>query len=153
MVDITEPEDAGILTDIAVSVTGPANLFLAPAQTRIYTYMVTNTGDKQEILKIDAVATQNWATLTGFPMGVTLDPDTSKAIIIKVTVPAGTTVGSSDVLTVTAHSTVNPSMMDAVATTTVVSIPTTKDQCKNNGFGIFGYVNQGQCIQYFNTGK
>jgi hypothetical protein len=153
LVDITEPEDAGILTDVAVSVIGPSKAFLAPAQSRIYTYTVTNTGDYQEIFNINAVATQNWANLSGLPMDVSLDPSASTAIKIKVTVPAGTAVGSSDLLTVTAHSTVNPAMMDTVDTTTVVSIPTTKDQCKNNGWMVFGFVNQGQCIQFFNTGK
>lgn len=153
LVDITEPEDAGILTDVAVSVIGPSKAFLAPAQSRIYTYTVTNTGDYQEIFNIDAVATQSWANLSGLPVDVSLDPSASTAITITVTVPAGTAVGSSDLLTVTARSTVNPAMMDAVETTTVVSIPITKDQCKNGGWKVFGFVNQGQCIQFVNTGK
>jgi len=153
LVDITEPEDAGILTDVAVSVTGPSKGFLAPAQSRIYTYTVTNTGDYPQNFNINAVATQNWANLSGLPVDVTLDLGTSTAITINVTVPTGTAVGSTDLLTVTAHSTANPAMMDAVETTTVVSIPTNSDECKNDGWKVFGFVNQGQCIQFFNTGK
>ena len=153
LVDINELEDASIPTDFAVSVIGPPNAFLSPAQTRIYTYTVTNTGDYQEIFNLDAVAMQNWANLSGFPMNVSLDPGTFTVIDISVTIPAGVAVGSSDLLTVTAHSTHNPVIMDTAETTTVVSIPTTKEQCKNNGWMVFGFVNQGQCIQFFNTGK
>lgn len=35
----------------------------------------------------------------------------------------------------------------------VVLRPTDKDQCKNNGWKRFDFKNQGQCIQYVNTGK
>lgn len=31
--------------------------------------------------------------------------------------------------------------------------PTNKDQCKNGGWKNFGFNNQGQCIQFVNTGK
>ncbi len=32
-------------------------------------------------------------------------------------------------------------------------VPTTIEQCKNNGWRAFGFRNQGQCIQFVNTGK
>ena len=35
----------------------------------------------------------------------------------------------------------------------VVLSPTTKDQCKNGGWQTFGFNNEGQCIQFVNTGK
>lgn len=31
--------------------------------------------------------------------------------------------------------------------------PATKDDCKQGGFADFGFKNQGQCIQFVNTGK
>jgi hypothetical protein len=37
--------------------------------------------------------------------------------------------------------------------TNVLLIPTSKDQCKKDGWKNFGYKNQGQCIQFVNTGK
>jgi hypothetical protein len=33
------------------------------------------------------------------------------------------------------------------------TFPTSKDQCKNGGWKAFGFKNQGQCIQFVNTGK
>ena len=38
-------------------------------------------------------------------------------------------------------------------TPSVVESPTSKDQCKKNGWDAFGFRNQGLCIQYVNTGK
>lgn len=35
----------------------------------------------------------------------------------------------------------------------VVASPVSKDACKGNGWTAFGFRNQGQCIQYVNTGK
>jgi hypothetical protein len=37
--------------------------------------------------------------------------------------------------------------------TTLAPFPTSKDQCKNDGWKAFGFKNQGQCIQFVNTGK
>lgn len=35
----------------------------------------------------------------------------------------------------------------------VLSGPQTKDDCKNGGWESYGFPNQGQCIQFVNTGK
>jgi hypothetical protein len=37
--------------------------------------------------------------------------------------------------------------------TNVVLVPTDKNQCKHGGWNNFGFKNQGQCIQFVNTGK
>ena len=46
-------------------------------------------------------------------------------------------------------------VMDAAknVTTTFTAYPTSKDQCKNDGWRIFGFTNQGQCIRFVNTGR
>jgi len=33
------------------------------------------------------------------------------------------------------------------------STPTSKDQCKNGGWAVFAFQNQGQCVRYIETGK
>jgi len=33
------------------------------------------------------------------------------------------------------------------------TMPTSKDQCKDGGWAAFGFVNQGQCVRYVETGK
>jgi hypothetical protein len=37
--------------------------------------------------------------------------------------------------------------------TEVVLSPTTKDQCKDDGWKNFAFQDQGQCIKYVNTGE
>ena len=153
LVDIDEPEDAGILTDIAVGVTGPSIVHLAPGISTVYSYNVTNTGDFTETYDIDVTATETWADFTGVPTSIELDPDETATFDIPITIPLGTLAGTSDLLVVAAHSSLNPAIMDTAETTTLVSIPTTKDQCKKDGWENFGFKNQGLCIKFFNTGK
>jgi hypothetical protein len=36
---------------------------------------------------------------------------------------------------------------------TFTPFPTSKDQCKKDGWRAFGFKNQGQCIKFVNTGE
>jgi hypothetical protein len=121
LVDITEPEDAGIFTEIGVSVTGPYTVYLAPGKSLVYSYQVTNKGAVKDTFEIDAVSAKGWADLTVVPVSEEIEPGESAKVDIQVTVPAGTPAGMSDVLTVTAHSTANTAIMDAIETTTIAS--------------------------------
>ncbi len=154
LLDIDEPEDAGILTDFAVAITGPSTVHLAPTTSAVYSYTVTNTGDFTETFDIEVVATQGWADFTGVHLAIIqLNPSVSATFDIPIAIPLGTLAGEVDLLIVTARSLTSPAIMDTAETTTIISVPATKEQCKDDGWQNFGFKNQGQCIRFFNTGK
>ena len=121
LVDINEQQDAGLITDLAVSVTGPSIVYLAPGKSAVYSYQITNNGDMKDTYDITGVSTKGWADLSVLPISKELDPGQSATIDIQVVVPGGTPTGMSDVLTVTARSTTNTAIKDALETTTIAS--------------------------------
>lgn len=153
LADITQLEDSVIPTEYGVSLTGPHSSILAPKQSRTYNYQIKNTGSNKDSFTINATSSSGWSDTAPFPIDVEIEPGQTMSISIVITVPVYASVGQTDTLHVTAHSSSSPAMIDSITSITTVNIPTEKSQCKNNGWMTFGYINQGQCIKYFNTGK
>jgi len=120
LVDITKPEDALLPTDFAVSITGPSSMRLAPGQTAVYAYEITNSGDIADTYEVGAISTKGWANLAVLPISKELESGESMVVDIEMTIPDGTLGGLSDLLTVTARSTANTAIIDTIETTTLV---------------------------------
>ena len=126
---------------------GPDNVAVAPDGKRVY----MTSGNSNSFAVIDTTTTPNTVVGTGTvgikPTGVAVSPDGKRVYV---------TDGLSN--SVSVIDTTFNTVVDTVAVgeypvgIAIQQLPTSKDQCKNDGWKTFGFKNQGQCIKYVNTG-
>ncbi len=123
----------------------------APKGTVVtYTHTVQNTGNSTDTINLSATSSKGWQVGIYDASGdttissVTLAPNESTVITVKVTIPSNAQNGESDVTTVRGTSTVDSSKSDtATDTTTVGSITITPDNS--------GSMTTGTAISYYHT--
>ncbi len=103
---------------------------IAPGNIIQYVHTVTNASSVTETLSLSATSSQGWTvgifTTSGTPINsVTLAGGTSREVLVRVTVPAGTALGTVDVARLRAALASTPDVFDeATAITTVRAILT-----------------------------
>ncbi|MCI5147177.1 MAG: hypothetical protein D3923_17030, partial [Candidatus Electrothrix sp. AR3] len=97
-------------------------MHLAPGNSTIYSYQLTNTGGLTESYSIEVAASEKWADLSTVPDSIELASGASITFDVQITIPLGTTPGSSGVLTIKAQSIANPAITDSLETETLVLV-------------------------------
>ena len=119
---------AANVIELSVSIGGPGRVALQACESTVYEYVVSNTGESDDIYTIAVSSIQPWADTSGLPAVLPLPAGMSMTFAVPVTVPRGTANGSIDLLRFSATSTSNPLMRDVVETaTTVFSVDTDGD--------------------------
>lgn len=125
---ITDPAVYDVVTDTTTVVgtttagvlIGPNNSdAAAPGDTLIYQHTVTNTGSSTDTINLTVGSSQGWTVVVA-PNNVTLGGGATYPVLVTVTVPGGATPGTQDVTTVTATSTISPTVFDTATDTTLV---------------------------------
>jgi hypothetical protein len=120
------------VTDTAVDTTtviesGTAGVIIAPdnigngtvGTSVTYQHTVTNTGLTADTINLTVLSNQGWAVAVN-PTSVSLAAGLSSPVVVTVTIPGGATPGTTDITTVTATSTNDPSVSDTATDTTLV---------------------------------
>ncbi len=110
-----------------------------PGDVVVYAHTVTNNGNGDDTFDLSAASSQGWTvaiyadagTIGVYEPGIdlpisdtgTLTADATIAILVTVTVPAGTTNGTVDTTTVTATSQFNAGVSDSATDTTTIDAP------------------------------
>ncbi len=119
--EITEEEDAQLITHYKVAVTAPGNAATLPGSTVVYTFTVTNLGINADTYTVTVGSSLGWANLSGIPTSLALSAGASTEIPIAVNVPISASSEAMDELAFSAVSQVNPLVEDsAIARTSVV---------------------------------
>jgi uncharacterized membrane protein len=99
---------------------GPNNSDTAlPGDTLVYQHVITNTGTASDNYALTVLSSQGWTVDVG-PDNVTLGSGLTSVVVVTVTIPGGATPGTVDVTTVTATSTISPTVSDNATDTTNV---------------------------------
>ncbi|MBK9049926.1 MAG: right-handed parallel beta-helix repeat-containing protein [Chloroflexi bacterium] len=99
---------------------GPDNSDTAlPGDILVYQHVITNTGTASDNYDLTVLSSQGWTVDVG-PDNVTLGSGLTSVVVVTVTVPGGATPGTVDLTTVTATSTISPTVSDNATDTTTV---------------------------------
>lgn len=117
---LTLEEDSALFTPYLVSVYGPGELQVAPGTTTVYKFTVINLGRNSDVYTISASSSLSWADLSRVPGTVSLAPEASQEISIRVTVPKSAKKGMIDEIRLGVTSQTNPRLEDVAYTRTHV---------------------------------
>jgi len=89
-----------------------------PATMVSYAHTLTNTGLRADIFTLSAISSQGWSVTIDPATPVVLNSGQSTTIIVTISIPTGTLIGTEDTTTVTATSNVDPTLSASVTDTT-----------------------------------
>lgn len=92
-----------------------------PGEVLTYTHVVTNTGTTTDVINLSVDSSQGWGVSVS-PNSTLLTAGASSDVTVIVAVPASATDGTVDVTTVTASSTISPTLTDSATDTTTVVV-------------------------------
>jgi hypothetical protein len=120
---------------------------MMPGGTMEFTHTVTNWSTASQALALSAVSSNGWTagvfTTAGAPLpAVTLNAGQSISVLVRVVIPAGTTIGSTDIMTVSAALQSDPSVFDRATDTTNVRAELTFTPNNNTSSG------EGQTVSF-----
>jgi uncharacterized membrane protein len=118
--EITQEEDAALITHYNVAATTSGNAMVLPGSPAVYTFTVANLGDNDDTYTVTVSSSLGWADLSDVPSSLTLSAGTSTDVSITVNVPASAASEAVDELVFSAISQANPLVEDAAIAHTSV---------------------------------
>lgn len=117
--DISVVDTTSIPTEAGVQLEPDHFRVVDAGEIVVYNHTLTNTGNLTDTFNL-GVGSTLWSSQVS-PASVQLGPGQSAAVVVTVTVPAGAQPGQEDVTTVTAVSTVDPSVQDSAEARTRIA--------------------------------
>ncbi|MGZ5628990.1 MAG: YncE family protein [Methylobacter sp.] len=155
---------ANSVMDIIAMETGPFKilrhgLVVAPDGKHLYVDAkdTSSRGSGGSIFVIDTMSPNTIVAEVGFgngtPTDIAVTPD-GKRVYVSAFPGFNPLTGGVYVIDTTKNSVVDTIAKGAndFVSVAITTVPASKDQCKNGGWKLFGFKNQGQCIQYVNEG-
>jgi hypothetical protein len=104
----------------SVQVYAPADEDVLAGEVKSYTFIIQSFQDEQATYNLSASSSNGWATNLPNGGSITLAPDGADSVIVELTVPAGTSEGTVDYLTLTATDDGNPEITNSDFVTSTV---------------------------------
>ncbi len=125
--EITDEEDAFLITQFAVSLVGSGSMSVSPGSSAEYKFTIKNTGESADTYSLTGSSTQGWADFSSLPSALALASQEEQSFTVLLQVPTSAGPEQKEELRVDAVSQTNTKILDSselsVSANTNPSVP------------------------------